>query len=231
LRTLLEHPALLKHLEAQHKQKVQKSSQTASMKKLILRRNLIKDLQKYSASYTSKGVQTKYKFGKGTETGRVYPDGPSLATFPTSIRELLSHGRVEDYDFTNSAPSDLKEMMDMHNIAVPLLTEYVLNRDIVLQRIMAASTSIRRGHAKAAVLQVIMGGGLRVKADDEKWIDLSGIPWMVAFYAECARVQDSVCTRFPNIYSSKRHEDNPKGETVAQVLFRIEWCNLDAFVR
>jgi type IV secretory pathway protease TraF len=76
LRTLLENPALLKHLEAEYKQKVNRSSQTASIKKLILRRNLIKDLQKYSASYPSKGVQTKYKFGRGTETGRVYPDGP-----------------------------------------------------------------------------------------------------------------------------------------------------------
>jgi hypothetical protein len=29
----------------------------------------------------------------------------------------------------------------------------------------------------------------------------------------------------------QQHEDNPKGKTVAQVLFRIEWYNLDAFVR
>jgi hypothetical protein len=52
----------------------------------------------------------------------------------------------------------------------------MLDRDVVLQRIMAASTFITRGHAKAAVLQVIMGGGLRVKAHDDKWIDLSHIP-------------------------------------------------------
>jgi hypothetical protein len=204
LRTLLEHPALLKHLEVEYKQKVKTSSQTASIKKLILRRNLIKDLQKYSASYTSKGVQTKYKFGKGTETGRVYPDGPSLGNFPTSIRELLSHGRMKDFDFANSAPSDLKGLMNMHNIAAPLLIEYVQDRDIVLQRIMTASTSITRWHAKASVLQVIMGGGLRVKADNEKWIDLDGIPWMVAFHAECAKIQDSVCALFPDVYSNMK---------------------------
>jgi hypothetical protein len=50
LRKLLEHPALLKYLEAEYKQRVQSSSQTSSIKKLILRRNLIKDLQKYFAS-------------------------------------------------------------------------------------------------------------------------------------------------------------------------------------
>jgi hypothetical protein len=172
LRKLHEQPALLKYLEVEYKRRVQSSSQTASIKKLILRRNLIKDLQQYSASYTSKGVQTKYKFGKGTETGRVYPDAPSLGNFPTSIRELLSYGCMKDYDFANSAPSDLKELMDMHNIAVPLLTEYVLERATVLQRIMAVSTPITRGHAKAAVLQVIMGGGLRVKIDDKR-VDLS----------------------------------------------------------
>jgi hypothetical protein len=54
LRMLVEHPELLKCLEADYKEKVRKSSQTASIKKLILSRNLIKDLQQYSASYTSK---------------------------------------------------------------------------------------------------------------------------------------------------------------------------------
>jgi hypothetical protein len=96
---------------------------------------------------------------------------------------------------------------------------------------MAASTSLTRGDAKAAVLQVIMGGGLRLKADDGQWVDLSSAPWMVAFKQECAIIQDSVCNLFPDIYGTKSKEDNAKGKTIAQVLFRIEWHNLDAFVR
>lgn len=99
LRALVEHPALLKRIEAEYKEKVRKRSQTASIKKLILNRNLVKDLQKYSASYNNKGVRTKYKFGNGSDTGRVYPDGPSLAYFPRVVRELLSHGLMKDYDF------------------------------------------------------------------------------------------------------------------------------------
>jgi hypothetical protein len=231
LRALVEHPELLKRLEADYKEKVRKSSQTASIKKLILNRNLIKDLQKYSASYTSKGVCTKYKFGKGSNVGRVYPEGPSLGNFPKVIRELLSHSTMKDFDFANSAPSDLEQLMHMHNIATPLLTEYVNDKDNVLQRITDASELVKRGNAKAAVLQVIMGGGLRFKADDETWVDLSHLPWMVAFHAESTLTQDSVCSLFPDVYSIKQDEDNPKGKTVAQVLFRIEWHNLDAFVR
>ena len=59
LRTLVEHPALLKRIEAEYKDGVRKSSQTACIKRLILNRNLVKDLQKYSASYNNKGVRTK----------------------------------------------------------------------------------------------------------------------------------------------------------------------------
>jgi hypothetical protein len=231
LRTLVEHPALLKLLEAEYKQKVKLSSQTTSIKRLILSRNLVKDLQMYCSSYTSKGVRTRYKFGKGSDVGRVYPDGPSLATFPTVIRELLSYGSMKDYDFANSAPSDLEQLMSMHDIATPLLTEYVNDRENALQRIMAANTALTRGNAKAAVLQVIMGGGLRLKMQDQKWVDLSCVPWMVALHAECAQIQNSVCRLFPGVYSTKITEDNPRGKAVAQVLFRIEWYNLEAFVR
>jgi hypothetical protein len=229
--TLVEHPALLKEIEADYKEQVRMSSQTASIKKLSFNRNLVKDLHKCSASYTSKGVRTKYKFGKRSETGRVYPEGPSLAYFPRVVRELLSHGIMKDFDFANSAPSDLHQLMDMHGDNNPLLAEYVNKRDDVLQFVMAASTSLTRGDAKAAVLQLIMGGGLRLKADDGQWVDLSSIPWMVAFKQECAIIQDSVCNLSPDVYSTKRDGDNPKGKTVAQVLFRIEWHNLDAFVR
>jgi hypothetical protein len=155
LRTLVEHPALVKRIESEHKEAVRTSSKTAS-KKLILNRNLVKDLQKYSASYSSKDVRTKYKFGKGAEVGRVYPDGPSLGNFPRVIRELLSHGCMKDYDFANSAPSDLSQLMDMHGLAAPLLREYVNNREGVLHSIMAASTSVSRDDAKAAVLQVTL---------------------------------------------------------------------------
>jgi hypothetical protein len=51
LRTLVEHPSLVKRIEFEHKEAVRTSSQTANIKKLILSRNLVKDLQKYSASY------------------------------------------------------------------------------------------------------------------------------------------------------------------------------------
>jgi hypothetical protein len=111
-------------------------------------------------------------FGKGSETGRVYPEGPSLAYFPRVVLELLSHGIMKDFDFANSAPSDLHQLMDKHGVNNPLLAEYVDKRDDVLRTIMAASTSLTRGDAKAAVLQVIMGGGLRLKADDGQWVDL-----------------------------------------------------------
>jgi hypothetical protein len=121
--------------------------------------------------------------------------------------------------------------MDMHGLAAQLLREYVNNREGVLHSIMAASTSVSRDDAKAAVLQTIMGGGLRVKGQDEKWADLSSVPWKVAFKQECTRTADSVCTLFPDVYRIKQHEDNPKGKAVAQVLFRIEWFNLEAFVR
>jgi hypothetical protein len=76
LRSLVGQPALVKRIESKHKEAVRTSSKTASIEKLILSRNFVKDLQKYSASYSSKGVRTKYKFGKGAEIGRVYPDGP-----------------------------------------------------------------------------------------------------------------------------------------------------------
>jgi hypothetical protein len=221
---------VLKRLETEYKTKDRKSSQTASIKKLILSRNLVKDLQTYSAAYTSKGVLRKYKFGKGSDAGRVYPEGPSLASFPTVIRELLTHGLMKDYDFANSAPSDLHQLMDMHGIANLLLTQYVERREVVLKMITAASPSVTRSDAKAAVLQLIMGG-VRIKADDGQWIDLSSVKWMVAFKEESARIQDSVCSLFPDVYNIKQTEDNPKGKTVAQVLFRIEWHNLESFVR
>jgi hypothetical protein len=178
-------------------------------------------------TYTSKGVRTKYQFGKGAEVGRVYPDGPSLGNFPRVIRELLSHGNMKDYDFANSALSDLSQLMDMHGFAAPLLREYVHDRDNILHSIMAAGTSVSLDDAKAAVLQVIMGGGFEVKGQDEKWADLSSVPWMVAFKQECTHTADSVCTLFPDVYRIKQHEDSPKGKAVAQGLFRIDWFNLE----
>ena len=175
LRTLVEHPVLLKRIETEYKERVRKSSQTTSIKKLIMDRNLVKDLQRYSACHTSKGVQVKYKFGKGSDTGRVNPSGPSLAYFPRVIRELLSHGLMKDYDFENSAPSDLHQLMVMYGIVHPLLTEYVASKDTVLSDIMAANTSLTRGDARIAVLQVMMGGGLRLKSNDEKRVDRGSV--------------------------------------------------------
>ena len=214
-----------------HKEKVAVGDAPKAIKQRVARSSLYRDLTIYHQQMLKDGrVRMSYKTGKDSDgLGRVYATGPSLQNFPRLIRELLSHGVMQDYDFGNCEPTCLDQLCDMHDIPHPVLKEYIQNREPILEELMA-SNGITRKEAKKIPLRIVNGGGATIYADGE-WKNVE-TPWLRTFYNESQRTLDAICSVFKDELERirKLKESNPKGKTVAGILFTIERHCIEALL-
>lgn len=82
-----------------------------------------------------KGVMKKvYKYSESSQNGRLYGVN-SIQNLDSIIRGFLFDGITTDFDMKNAHPHILEYICRTRNIRCPCLTEYVNNRDAILDRL------------------------------------------------------------------------------------------------
>ena len=125
------------------------------------RREQLDILQSFCATNIKTRGQTKriYSYSLSTPLatgGRLYC-GNSIQTLPKAIRGFLMKQHTTDIDMKNAHPVILKYICHKHNIRCPMLSEYVSNRDAILNEFGD------KDEGKCAYLKAINGNKLNKK--------------------------------------------------------------------
>ena len=136
-----------------------------------------------------------YEWIDGKE-GRLFSKVLSLQGISRVIRHTLAKGLLTDIDIDNCHPMILYTECQRRNIPCPRLTEYIFNRNFILQETMLAF-NITREEAKLIPL-TLMNGGLC------KYIQAPFTPFLEGFQIEMNYVRDRVCAFYPELVSRAR---------------------------
>lgn len=135
--------------------------------------------------------------------GRWLPTGSmSLATMTRSVRHIISNEYYVDIDCVNCHPTLLKHLAASVKVAVPLIDEYVKDRDKVFKLVMG-DLGIDKEAAKARILAVMNGGAYC----DQQYKKCA---WMHAFHAEMEVVSEFFKAKYPEEW--KEHEKDRRAK-------------------
>lgn len=162
---------------------------------------------------------TEYKPSKNNPDGRIYAPY-SLQTICRPIRHTISNDLI-DIDIQNCHPVLLKELFDKHGIACPTLTEYVNEREAVLN-VIFKKFKLEREDAKEKILAIMNGHS--VDATDDEW------------FHNLKREVETLARRtgilFPDIYQRARRVsgENTHFKALNYVVCREERLKLDKII-
>lgn len=129
--------------------------------------------------------------------GRWLPTGSmSLATMTRSVRHIISDEYYVDIDCVNCHPTLLKHLAALEGLKVPLIDEYVRDREKVFKQVMS-DLEITKEHAKTRILAVMNGD----QYENPRFMTCK---WMMAFYAEMVMVGEFFKAKY--IEEWKEHE-------------------------
>lgn len=162
---------------------------------------------------TSGVTKRVYKYSDDTVSsfgGRLYSSG-GVQSLPKKIRGFLME-HTTDIDMKNAHPVILKYLCKQHNLRCPMLTEYVSNRDEVLE-----SLDMNRDEAKELYLKALNDNKLNPKCKNKafKSFDAEMKTLQNEFFAmeEYEAIRESVP-------QSKRH--NWQGSTLNRIICAME---------
>jgi len=79
-------------------------------------------------------IKNTYKYGKTNYDGRLYVSGFGLQSLQNKIRNYVCNDFYNELDINNCHPSILLYLCEEHDIYCDTLKNYVLNRDVLLQK-------------------------------------------------------------------------------------------------
>lgn len=162
------------------------------------------DARKYLSDILTLKVRSPdvtYHFAGKSKFGRRYANGVSLQGMQRSLRHTLGSSLYFDIDIKNCHPTILLHWCTENNVAHPRLTEYVNNRDSVIDGLVNKNLRKRIGHRfsdvpmtkddlKEAFLSMINGG--------QKLETLPSDDMIVSFYTDHQRVMKTFCENAKN---------------------------------
>jgi len=153
-----------------------------------------------------------YKYSDDTVRsfgGRLYANG--VQTLPKKIRGFLMHATT-DIDMDNCHPTILRYLCEQHKIRCPMLTEYVNNRDDILE-----AMDMSRSEAKELYLKSLNDNNLNSKCKNKAF---------KAFDAEMKTIQNEFFTmdKYEEIRTSvpSTKRNNWQGSTLNRIICATE---------
>lgn len=158
-------------------------------------------------------LQVSYKLGnkaKYEDVGRLFAIGPSITKLSRDIRNFIARDYYTDVDQVNAQPTILIQLCDTLGLKSPNWTEYVNNREEILEKLMKEK-NIVRSEAKQKILSLLYGGsdnGLSQFFKDMK--------------KEAFNIGDVILHRNKDKYKRFLKQENKEGKTLSVELQTIE---------
>jgi len=134
----------------------------------------------------------KYKYVTGISWGRMFTSSYSLQSMSKLIRHTISKDLYWDLDIVNAHPTILYKYCLDNNLNIPKLTQYITNRDEMLNDITKLvdndGVSVSRDEAKTIPLAIINGGKRTTLFTPDAMPD-----WIKLFETEIVMISDFFC--------------------------------------
>ena len=130
--------------------------------------------------FKSDSPYVKYKYAKGRNDGRMFsPDG--IQQVLKNVRNFLAPTDAREVDIISSHPSILHNICDYHKITCSCLTDYINNRETILDAI-SIEDNITKEEAKKKVL-IATNSNTRISTQNK---------WLKSYISEVKKIRTSL---------------------------------------
>lgn len=169
-------------------------------------------------------MEIKYSFAKKTDCGRVWASDGFQMLIKT-VRHTICDGTYFDIDINNCHPVLLLNLCQKLNIPANILSQYVLNRNSILDSMVG---TFDRSEIKNIFLHAL-NGKKKIQISDEI---LAAIPLLGDYLVEIQKIMDELINLDRDQYKQfishtkekkeKSHIYNPKGKYLNYIITRQE---------
>ena len=172
-----------------------------------------KHLESYKLKVDRNGkVTVVYKKFNLMKYGRVYcVDSLGAISIRKEIRGSLFVDKYVDLDMCNCHPNIYYQIAKLHNIDCPCLEKYILQRETVLEMIMA-HYNVERCVAKQLFIRLLYIGGFGTWADEHGITELM-IPFIVNLKEEIQQIASKIIENNPKLVKKIQKKFKPTKET------------------
>jgi len=156
--------------------------------------------------------------------GRVYPSKSiSLCCMRRQIRHTLAKGKYIDIDVVNCHPVMLKQICDSNNIPNHYLTEYITNRDAILQECMT-NYQVSKDQVKVLFITLLYFGTFESWSTSNGLVNIQPTAFITSFTNELHLIGNHIANANPELKKllQKENKSNIIGSTVSYVLQEYE---------